>query len=182
VNGWINEARSRPPDRWRLILDLGQKPEGKGRHQKWLTFRGTRREAEKKLRELLGDDARGEFIEPTKLTVGDWLDKWIEDSAKPRLNARTYRKYKGIIRLHLKPRLGTKLLQALRATDVERYRMEVAVASRTGQIHQVVLGSALKCAVRDGLLRSNVVSLGRRRTHSTHVSSNSLRAASVVTR
>jgi len=62
MNGWINEARSRPPDRWRLILDLGPKPEGKGRRQKWLTFKGSRKDAEKKLRELLGDDARGEFI------------------------------------------------------------------------------------------------------------------------
>ena len=159
MNGWINEARSRPPDRWRLILDLGQKAEGGGRRQKWLTFRGTRREAEKKLRELLGDDARGEFIEPSKLTVGAWLDRWVEDSVKPRLNPRTYRKYKGIVRLHLKPRLGTIRLQALRATDVERYRMEVGVSSRTGQIHQVVLGAAMKSAVRDGLVRSYVVSL-----------------------
>jgi integrase len=159
MNGWINEARSRPPDRWRLILDLGSKVGGKGRRQKWLTFRGTHREAEKKLRELLGDDARGEFIEPTKLTVGEWLDRWVENSVQPRLNARTYRKYKGIIRLHLKPRLGAIRVQALRASDVERYRMEIGVSSRTGQIHQVVLGAAMKSAVRDGIVRSNVVSL-----------------------
>jgi integrase len=163
MNGWINEARSRPPDRWRLILDLGRKPEGHGRRQKWMTFRGTRREAEKKLRELLGDDARGDFIEPTKLTVGEWLDRWVENSAKSRLNARTYGAYKRIIRLHLKPRLGSKLLQALRATDVEKYRMEVGVASGTGQIHQVVLGAALKTAVRDGFLRSNCVSVASAR-------------------
>src|SRR5688572_1942354 len=142
MNVWIIEKRSRPPDRWVLCIDLGLKPDGKGRRQKWTTFRGSRKEAEKKRRELLGDDARGEFIEPTKLTVGDWLDHWVEASAKPRLNLRTYRKYKGIIRLHLKPRLGMMRLQALRALDVERYRMEVKVSSRTGQVHQIVLGAA----------------------------------------
>ena len=41
-----------------------------------------------------------------KITVGKYLDGWLEKIAKPRLRESTYTSYEHIIRRHIKPGLG----------------------------------------------------------------------------
>jgi len=66
-----------------LILDIGYQivPDtGKmKRVQKWFTVQGTKRDAERKLTELLHHLHSSEYVEPSKLTVGEWLTKWLGD-------------------------------------------------------------------------------------------------------
>ncbi len=153
--------RKRRDDCWSIILDLGPKPDGKGRRQKWLTIHGSEREAQRKLNELLGDDARGE---PTKVSVGQWLDDWLTRVVKPRRGENTYSAYLLAVTRHLTPKLGHIRLQALRATDIERYHAEAAkqLSAGTCQLHHYVLSSALRVAERDGLIRRNVATLAFR--------------------
>src|SRR5688572_6536209 len=87
---------------WSLILDLGYQADPvtglRKRRQKWVTFRGTKKEAQTHLTELLRAANRGEYVERSKLTFGEWLTEWIEKAIKPparRIN--TYRTYKRII-------------------------------------------------------------------------------------
>src|SRR5262245_37542510 len=72
---------------WSLILDLGRELDPttglQKRKQKWITFRGTRRKAEKKLTELLAAADGGTFVEPSKATLIAWLREWLEASIKP---------------------------------------------------------------------------------------------------
>ena len=73
--------KQRSPGSWALILDLGYEPHpetGKlRRKQKWQTFRGTRKQAETKLTELVNSLQDGEYVDPSKMTVGQWLTEWI---------------------------------------------------------------------------------------------------------
>ncbi len=68
--------------RWNIMLSLGRAEDGKYK-QKCIRFCGTRRQAEQKLVELTGEIHRGEFIEPSKITVGEYLDTWLEMAIKP---------------------------------------------------------------------------------------------------
>ena len=141
--------------RWRIILSLGRGADSKYK-QRWISFTGTRKQAEVKLRELTGEVDRGEFIEPSKITVGAWLDQWVESAAKPpRLAENTYTTYKNIIDAHLKPALGAHTLQRLAPMHIERYYAESKLAPRTMAVHHAVLTSALKAAVKNELLRRN---------------------------
>jgi integrase len=161
MNGWINEARSRPPDRWKIILDLGPQAGKKGRKQKWITYRGTKTDAKKKLRDLIGQSDRGEFVEPSKRTVSEWLDEWLLKVVKPKKSPRTYSTYELAIRLHIKPKLGAIPLQQLKAVDVDQYHGDVrgaGLSAATCKIHHNILSSALKLALRDGLVHRNVAS------------------------
>lgn len=81
---------------WSLILDLGYRRDlvtGKSkRQQKWITFRGTKKDAQTKLTELLNDQHKGVFVEPTKRTLGEWLTEWLDKAIKPpHKTPRTYR-------------------------------------------------------------------------------------------
>lgn len=143
---------------WRIILALGRGTDGKHK-QKWVTFHGTRKQAEQKLVELTGEVHRGEFVEPSKVTVGAWLEEWLEKAIRPpRCTPNTYRSYCGIVKNHLKPALGHILLQHLSILQVERYYTDCRekLAERSVAMHHALLTTALNAAVTAGLLRHNV--------------------------
>jgi integrase len=143
---------------WRIIVPLGRGADGKWK-QKWHTLHGTRKQAEEKRRELLGEVDRGEYVEPSKVTFGEYLDDWIEKAIKPPRRAQaTYDAYKGIIRIHVKPVLGNTRLQAITPLHIERYYADLKISPGSACIHHAVLSHALKSAVQVGLVRSNVAS------------------------
>jgi hypothetical protein len=67
--------RKRYKGSWNIILDLGyQIMPDTGRQkrvQKWFTVQGTKRDAERKITDLLHNLHRGEYVEPAKTTVGE---------------------------------------------------------------------------------------------------------------
>jgi integrase len=143
--------------KWNIILALGRGPDGKHK-QKWVRFQGTRQQAELKLSELVGEIHRGEFVEPSKRTLGQWLDEWLEKAIKPpRREPNTYIGYLGTVTNHLKPALGHIALQQLTPLHVERYYVDAAgtLSERTLSIHHCILTSSLEAAVTAGLVRHN---------------------------
>ena len=145
---------------WNIILALGRGADGKHK-QKWVRFHGTRKQAEAKLTELVGEVHKGEFIEPSKITLSGWLDEWLEKAIKPpRCTPNTYNAYSYIVTKHLKPGLGHVHLQRLTPLQVERYYTErgTALATRSVFLHHCILSGALKAAVNSGILRQNVAS------------------------
>ena len=156
--------KQRSKGTWSLIFDLGYQtdPETglRKRKQKWVTFHGTKKQAETKLTELVRTAHRGEFVEPTKMTFGEWLTEWVDKALKPpRRTAGTYRVYTSTIKGHIEPKLGVIRLQELRALDIERYHADLGLAPATGELHHAIINSALKAALRAGLVYRNVATL-----------------------
>lgn len=150
---------------WSLIIDLGYQPDPatglRKRKQKWITFRGTRKQAETKLNDLVRAADRGEFVEPSKTTVSEWLKEWIDKAIKPPLKAQaTYDGYSRIIEKSIAPKLGTLRLQTLKPLDIEGYYSGLGtLAPSTVQVHHAILHSALGAAVKAGLVTRNVATL-----------------------
>lgn len=150
---------------WTIVLDEGRVLDPKTgllkRKQRWVTVRGTKRDAEKKLAELLHRVNHGDILEPSALPLGEWLTRWLETAIRPRRRLRTYEAYRTVIANHLKPKLGGYRLGELRPDHVEAYyQQQVGVLSvKTLEVHHTILVSALKVAVRQRLIRENPASL-----------------------
>jgi integrase len=157
---------------WSLIIDLGyQSDPATGtpkRKQKWITVKGTKRDAQDRLNELLRDVRHAEFVEPSKRTLGQWLTEWLEVAVKPAKRPRTYDTYKSIINGHLLPStLAGLRLQTVKSQDVERYYLEKAKVTDTTPalslstlgLHHAILHGALKAAQRADLVVRNVSEL-----------------------
>jgi integrase len=155
---------------WSIVLDLGYEADtatGKmKRRQKWITVRGSKRDAEARLAELVRDVNRGELVMPHKRTVGEWLEEWLDKAIKPPARTlRAYETYKSVIARHLKPRLGAIPLQQVKAADLKAYyteaggRAEDPLAPATLEQHHTILHSALQAAVLEGLVQRNVAKL-----------------------
>jgi len=164
--------RQRGEKTWHLILEFGYRcdPEtGKSKRiQKFITFHGTKQQAETRLNELTLDVQHDMFIEPDKRTVGEWLDTWVNLAIKPpRRTQRAYDTYRSVIALHLKPAIGDLRLQGLRVLDVEKFLADKADTLAPATLEKVftVLSSALKSAVRDRLVARNVATAVANKPH-----------------
>jgi len=159
-------------DSWSIVLSLGYKidPETgkKKRDQRWYTVHGTKRDAEKKLAELLNQANNNELVEPTKITFGEWLDQWVDLAIKPPAKRlRTYESYKSIIDRHLKGKLGMIRLQELDVIHLEKYYSDssASLSQTTLEHHHAVISGALKSAQRRRFIRENVAKLVDNRPH-----------------
>jgi integrase len=155
--------RGKAKNRWAIVLDRGYivDPETgkKKRSQTWVSFKGTKKQAEDKCNELVGQVNRNEFVEPSKMTVGQWLDQWLEVKVKPHRRPHTYKSYSTVVERHLKPALGHILLQQLQAIDIERFHARQAkLKASSRQTHQAVLSNALKSAAKARLVQRSVAS------------------------
>ena len=152
---------------WRLKFDTGTDAAQGKRRTRYQTFRGTRRDAQIKLAELIASEAAGSYVEPSKTTVGEFvasrIDQWEASSA---ISARTAQRYRQLLHNQIKPALGAKMLQKLRAIDIENWHTALrsggradgngGVAPRTiGHAHRV-LGKALRDAAKNDLVTKNV--------------------------
>lgn len=133
--------------------------------QTWVTFKpasGTpaklaRAQAKAKMRELLHAHDVGTYVEPTKLTFGEWLTTWLV-TKKLKLRENTVRQYEDVVNRNLIPALGSIPLQDLGAGHIEQYHLERRdrLSGATLQLHHVIISNALKSAVTKGKLTRNV--------------------------
>lgn len=148
---------------WSIVLDLDRRKDPETgelkRVQKWFSYKGTKQKAEERLSELLHRYHQNEVLEPSKILLSEWLDRWIDTAVKPVRALRTYETYRSIIDKHLKPRLGHHAIGALRPDQLEAYYHESTLDPKTLENHQNVLSGALGVAVRHKLIRENVASL-----------------------
>ena len=156
--------KQRSKGSWSIII-TGKRDAATGKlDQQWYTVKGTKKEAETKLREMLDAMENGMFIKPSKRTVAEWLDEWLENYVKVNCTLRTYDGYQSIVKNHLRPGLGTIALAQLKPQHIQEYYSKIfqgknALSGRTVlHIHRLLF-QALKYAMRQGILMRNPADL-----------------------
>jgi len=71
--------------------------------------------------ESLPGPRKGIPVDVTTMTVGKYLQQWLEDVARHQVRPTTYRSYEQLVRLYLVPGLGKKKLRALQAQHVRTW-------------------------------------------------------------
>jgi len=123
----------------------------------------TLKKARAELRALVRGVDTGEGVEPIKLTVGQWIDQWLELGAPGRrrmkVSQRTLERYSQLLRTHVKPVLGDRPLQQIKASEIDKLYSDMAsaaeIAPRTQHHVHVVFGALLATAARKGLIAIN---------------------------
>src|SRR5918993_5089433 len=120
---------------------------------------GKRREdVREQLTKAIADRDGGLVYDAGNITLGDYLDRWLNDSVRDTVRQRTWERYEQIARVHIKPALGRVKLKALSPTHVRvlyREKLDTGLSRRTVQYIHTTLHKALKDAVSDGLIPRN---------------------------
>ena len=85
------------------------------------TIRGTKKAADTYLSKTLTEISAGTFVESSPTTVEEYLQKWLETAAKPRLRDNTYKEYLGLIERYIKPSLGCMRLSEMRPLEIQKF-------------------------------------------------------------
>jgi integrase len=120
------------------------------------TVRGSRKEAEQKLRERLKDLDDHVHVDPNKITVALWIAQWL---ASLEVRARTAERYAQLLNGHVVPVLGGRRLQSIEGTDLDALYsgLKGKISDRTRHHVHVVLGTCLRAAVRKKKLKRNPI-------------------------
>lgn len=155
--------RRRGKSSWEIKFDV---PTNDGRRKtRYVTVRGRRADAQRELTRLLSQADAGTLVEPTRITVADYLRTWL-DSAE--VQPKTRERYKQLAEQQIIPHLGTVPIQRLRPAAIRDWHKTLIasggkdgrpLAARTvGHAHRV-LHAALQAGVADETLSRNVASV-----------------------
>ena len=106
----------------------------------------TRAEVSRKLTEAMADRDGGFLYDAGKLTIGEYLDRWLADSVKGTVKETTYANYAYITHKHISPVLGHVKLKMLTPAHVRSFYGEKArtnLSAATVKKMHVVLRKAL---------------------------------------
>lgn len=163
---------------WEARLTVGR-DSGTGKQiQKSFTGK-TQKEVREKLQAAAVAVNDGDYLEPTSITLGAWLDTWLAEYCGDKKYL-TVQKYEADCRVHIKPALGAVKLSKLTAPMIQKFYNELG---RTGKatkskdskgnittryeplspksircVHGV-LSKALDTAKRQGMIKHNPVEL-----------------------
>lgn len=141
-----------------IVLNLGTDPATGKRKQQWISVKGTKKEAEKRLAEMLHQLDTGMFMKPGKITLADYLKQWLKDYCWPNLAPRTAEGYESIVHCHLIPSLGQIPLTQLKPEHLQHVysdKLAAGLSHRTVRYIHVTLHKALQDAVRLGIIVRN---------------------------
>jgi integrase len=152
---------------WELTFDLGPDPVTGERTRKFVSVKGKRCDAERVLAEEIHQRNTGIDVARGKLTVKQYLNRWLIDYAATNVSAATLVRYEGIVANHLLPAIGRLQLTDLRPAHIQRAYAEAlraggrkdrrsgGLSARTVLQHHRVLREALAHAVRWQLIARN---------------------------
>jgi integrase len=136
-----------------------------GRRQKWHTVHGSKKDAERELARLVHDLNTGEYVEPSRMTVGAYLERWLADYARSSVSGKTFERYEEIVRTSLIPGLGHILMAKLQPLQIQAFYSESlqngrkdgrgGLSAQTVIHYHRVLRKALHDAVRWQLVARN---------------------------
>jgi len=109
---------------------------------------------------------QGSYVKPNKVTLGEWLRKWLKDYVSINTTDRTQESYYSTVERHLIPSLGRVAITDLQAQHIQSYYAEKlnkgradgkgGLSARSVVYHHRILSKTLGYAVKMGVVVRNV--------------------------
>ena len=147
----------RSKNSWSIVLDMGRDPTTRKRKQQWVSVKGTKKDAERRLTDLLGQVDTGSYVKPTRITLGEFLQQWLRDYAQAHVRPHTLEVYHQRAK-DLIDGLGDIPLSELRADHLQGFYAKKLATLSPGTLikHHNLIRQALSHAVKWGILARNV--------------------------
>ena len=151
--------RNRGTRSWEITIDLGRDEAGK-RIRRFVTVKGTKKQAQQRLRELLTELDGGIVPSTGRIMMRDWLPRWMADCVEGYLGQATVDRYGGIVQNHLIPALGHLELKRLSPAHVQSLQnglLKDGMDPKGVNLVRTVLSGAMKHALSLEMLVRNPV-------------------------
>ena len=159
--------RKRSDGRWEGRIIIGHKNDGTPIFKS--VFGKTQKATLKQLHKMLDLYCDVDLTEECRMTLGEWMDKWLDEYMLFTLRDSGINGYKNLIEHQIKPFIGDKRLASLTTADMQKFYNKVKRQGRANEHHlhgkelsnsmvrkvHMVLHQALNVAVRERLIVRN---------------------------
>lgn len=95
--------------------------DGSARYIRKSVYGKTKEEVRKKLTQIQYEIDNDLYVVPTKLTLSNWLNTWLDDYVRCSVKEFTYDSYYGICKNHIKPVLGDIPITKITANRIQKF-------------------------------------------------------------
>ncbi len=159
--------RKRSDGRWEARIIIGHKNDGSPMYKS--AFAKTQKSALKELHHLIELYRDVDLTEDCRMTLGEWLDKWLDEYMIFTVRESTLDSYRAMVKNQVKPFIGGKQIASLTTADMQKFYNKIKKEGRVREhpIHgktladsmvrgvHMMLHEALDVAVRERLLVKN---------------------------
>jgi integrase len=162
--------RQRKNGKWEGRFTYGRDPLT-GKQMQRSVYGESHKEVQQKIREALTQVNNDTYINPSKLTLGEWLDTWLKTYQKNSLKETTYSNYMTLTQKHIIPYIGkmqlckiktiqlqelyNKLQQDGRVIRKESQNQPKGLSAKTVRNVHSILYSAFEAAIRMNIINQN---------------------------
>ena len=124
-------VRKRDDGRWEGRIVVGHKKNGDPifHHD----YANTQKELTDKLHQSIERYQDVELTEDSRMTLGEWLDIWLEEYKEGTIRPSTMKCYRQFIDCYIKPQLGYKQVSLITSQDIQRMYRRL---KKEGRIHE----------------------------------------------
>lgn len=122
--------KQRSPGTWYIRVELEPDPVTGKRRQKAETLVGRKRDAEARMNQLLQDARDGLVGNAGRMTLAEFLDRWLSEHVKEHLAPKTHRGYRQLVDTQIKPLIGGIALDKLRAQHLLDFKAKLRTLPR----------------------------------------------------
>ena len=153
--------RKRADGRWEALYTAGYDPIT-GKQKKKSIYGKTQKEVRQKLVQVTADLDDGVYLEPTKMTLGDWLDVWLKEYTFDKKYS-TVKSYKAQIKKHIRPALGKYKISQITPVLLQRFFNSLSEPDDKGKTLApkniknvyIILSGIMEQAVENEMIKSN---------------------------
>ena len=159
--------RKRSDGRWEARIIIGHKNDGSPMYKS--AFAKTQKSALKQLHQLLDLYRDVDLTEECRMTLGEWMDKWLDEYMIFTIRESTLDSYRTMVKNQVKPFIGNKRLASLTTADMQKFYNKIKKEGRVREhpVHgktladsmvrgvHMMLHEALDMAVKERLLAKN---------------------------
>lgn len=146
--------RQRKDGSWEARYSLGVDANGKQIRKS--IYGKSRQEVSKRLTKILNEINMNVYIDPSKLTIREWIEIWLKDYKKNSVSPKTYESYKEMLDRHIIPHLKDVYLKDLRAEQIQVvFNKMKGLSDRTIKYTKTIFNMALKRAKKSKLISDN---------------------------
>jgi integrase len=162
--------RRRGERSWELKFDIGRDERTGKRITQFHSFKGTKKEAQFKLAELIASVGKGYYVSRSHITVAEHvaarIDLWV---SRDDITPKTAERYRELLVNQIAPHIGAKALQKLKPIDIEQWHATLkttgrkdgqgGLSARTIRHAHRLLSKALKEGMRHEVVARNVAAV-----------------------
>lgn len=159
--------RKRSDGRWEARIIIGHKNDGTPMYKS--AFAKTQKSALKELHHLIELYRDVDLTEDCRMTLGEWLDKWLDEYMIFTIRESTLDSYRAMVKNQVKPFIGGKQIASLTTADMQKFYNKIKKEGRVREhpIHgktladsmvrgvHMMLHEALDTAVKERLIAKN---------------------------